>query len=113
MRSIDKWVLARLYELTEKVTKAYDDYQFHVVFHSVHNFCAVDMSALYLDVIKDRLYCDGKDSVSRRAAQTVLYEVTRTLLPFLAPIIPTPLTRSTDICLEIGRERVPCRLGGT
>lgn len=88
LRSIDKWVLARLYELTEKVTKAYDDYQFHVVFHSVHNFCAVDMSALYLDVIKDRLYCDGKDSVSRRAAQTVLYEVTRTLLPFLAPIIP-------------------------
>ena len=88
LKSIDKWALAKLTDLTEKVTKAYDDYQFHVVFHAVHNFCSVDMSSLYLDVIKDRLYCDSKDGLSRKAAQTVLYEVTKTILPFLAPIIP-------------------------
>lgn len=88
LTSIDKWALARLFELHKKVTEAYESYQFHVVFHAVHNFCAVDMSALYLDMLKDRLYCDQKDGESRRAAQTVLYEVTKALVPLFAPIIP-------------------------
>jgi len=88
LTQLDKWSLARLTALKEKVTEAYEEYQFHVVFHAIHNFCAVDMSALYLDVLKDRLYCDQKEGLSRRAAQTVLYEVARVLVALFAPIIP-------------------------
>ena len=88
LTSLDKWALGRLAELSDKVTQAYDEFQFHIVFHAVHNFCAVDMSALYLDILKDRLYCDAKESQSRKAAQTVLYEITKNLVPLFAPIIP-------------------------
>src|SRR5207245_7695090 len=84
---IDRWILDRLARLIGRVRRAYEEYEFHTIFHSVHNFCAVDLSALYLDVIKDRLYTSRPDDPRRRAAQTVCYEVFGTLARLVAPIL--------------------------
>ncbi|MFZ7103190.1 MAG: isoleucine--tRNA ligase [Peptococcaceae bacterium] len=84
---LDKWALLKLAKLVKKVTKAYDEYEFHVVYHAIHNFCTVDMSAFYLDVVKDRLYTAKPDSQERRAAQTVIYEVCTALVKMLTPIL--------------------------
>jgi isoleucyl-tRNA synthetase len=87
LQELDRWALLRLGALIARVRKAYDEYQFHVVFHSAHNFCAVDLSALYLDIIKDRLYVCAPDDPARRAAQTVCFEVLTALARLLAPIL--------------------------
>lgn len=87
LQEIDKWALLRLHKLITRVTKAYEDYEFHVVYHAVHRFCVTDMSAFYLDIIKDRLYTTLADSQERRAAQTVLYDVIHALVRMLAPIL--------------------------
>ena len=87
MDELDRWALLRLRELIARARKAYEEYQFHAVFHTAHNFCAVDLSALYLDIIKDRLYVSAADDPSRRAAQTVCFEMLTTLTRLLAPIL--------------------------
>jgi isoleucyl-tRNA synthetase len=87
MDELDRWALLRLGQLIARVRKAYDEYQFHVVFHAVHNFCAVDLSALYLDIIKDRLYVSAPSDPRRRAAQTVCFEMLTALSRLLAPIL--------------------------
>ncbi len=87
LRELDRLILHRLTGLTERVLKAYREFEFHVIFHSVHNFCAVDLSAFYLDILKDRLYTTRADSVSRRAAQTTLYNILDHLLRLLAPVL--------------------------
>jgi isoleucyl-tRNA synthetase len=87
MDEIDRWALLRLGELIARVRRAYEEYQFHVVFHTTHNFCAVDLSALYLDIIKDRLYTRAPDDPSRRASQTVCFEMLTALARLLAPIL--------------------------
>jgi isoleucyl-tRNA synthetase len=87
MDEIDRWALLRLGELIARVRRAYDEYQFHVVFHAAHNFCAVDLSALYLDIIKDRLYTRAAGDPSRRASQTVCFEVLTALARLLAPVL--------------------------
>jgi isoleucyl-tRNA synthetase len=69
------------------VARAYEEYQFHTVFHSVHNFCAVDLSAQYLDIIKDRLYTSAADDPRRRAAQTACADILSALLRLMAPIL--------------------------
>ena len=84
---IDRWVLLRLGRLIKRVTKAYEEYQFHTVFHSLHNFCAVDLSALYLDIIKDRLYTSAPAAPGRRAAQTACYELLSALTKLMAPLL--------------------------
>ncbi|MCL6635213.1 MAG: class I tRNA ligase family protein, partial [Peptococcaceae bacterium] len=84
---IDRWALTRLQKLIRRVLGAYRDYEYHVVYHAVHTFCTVDMSALYLDMIKDRLYTAPARSAARRAAQTVLYEVLAALVRLLAPVL--------------------------
>ena len=84
---VDRFVLDRLGRLVQRVTRAYEEYQFHTVFHSVHNFCAVDLSAIYLDVIKDRLYTSRPDDPRRRAAQTTCHEVFQALAQLMAPIL--------------------------
>ncbi len=84
---VDRFILDRLARLVDRVTRAYEEYQFHTAFHSVHNFCAVDLSALYLDVIKDRLYTSAPDDPRRRAAQTVCYEVFGALARLMAPLM--------------------------
>src|SRR5207302_274340 len=84
---VDRWVLDRLARLIGRVRRAYDEYEFHTVFHGVHNFCAVDLSALYLDIIKDRLYTSHPDDPRRRAAQTVCFDVFSVLARLMAPIL--------------------------
>jgi isoleucyl-tRNA synthetase len=84
---IDRWALHRLASLTGRALKSYEDFEFHSVFHALNNFCAVDMSALYLDILKDRLYTAAKNSVDRRAAQRTLYEILMTLCRLMAPIL--------------------------
>ncbi|MDN5346834.1 MAG: isoleucyl-tRNA synthetase [Clostridia bacterium] len=84
---LDRWALLRLARLIERVTQAYEDFEFHVVYHAIHNFCAVDLSAVYLDIIKDRLYTWPAASKGRRAAQTVLYETITALVRLLAPVL--------------------------
>ena len=87
MDEIDRWALLRLGELIARTRRAYEEYQFHVVFHTTHNFCAVDLSSLYLDIIKDRLYTRAPDDPSRRASQTVCFEMLTALARILAPIL--------------------------
>ncbi len=82
---IDRWALHRLDVLSEKVRRAYDDFEFHTVFHALNNFCAVDLSAFYLDILKDRLYAGGVSE--RRAAQATLHEILITLVRLMAPIL--------------------------
>ena len=84
---IDRFILHRLARLIDRVRRSYEEYQFHTVFHSVHNFCAVDLSALYLDVIKDRLYTSAPNDPRRRAAQTTCYDIFRALARMMAPIL--------------------------
>ena len=84
---LDKWALMKLDELIEKVNTAYTAFDYHIVFHSIHNFCVVDMSNFYLDIIKDRLYCEDAKSVQRRAAQTVMYRVLSAIARLIAPIM--------------------------
>lgn len=84
---IDKWAIAKLNNLIDKVKEAYDKYEFHIVYHAIHNFCVVDMSNFYLDVLKDRLYTEKADSKSRRAAQTSIYIILNAMTRMIAPII--------------------------
>jgi isoleucyl-tRNA synthetase len=84
---IDRWALARLAAWDEKVTKAYEDYEFHVAYHATIQFCAVELSAQYFDIIKDRLYTWKKDGKARRSALTVLHAVAEDLIRLLAPVL--------------------------
>lgn len=87
LESVDKWALMRLDELLKKAHEAYNEYEFHQVVHSVTNFCIIDMSNFYLDILKDRLYVEATDSKSRRAAQTTIWTVLDTLVRVLSPIL--------------------------
>ncbi len=87
LEEIDKWALLKLHELLVKVTEAYETYKFHTIFHSVHNFCVVDMSGFYLDVLKDRLYTSAADSKERHSAQTVLFDILLNLVKILSPVL--------------------------
>ena len=84
---IDRWALSKLEGLVKRVEKSYVDYEFHVLYHAVHNFCSVDMSAFYLDILKDRLYTAPKTSVARRSAQTVMYRIIDALTRLIAPVL--------------------------
>ena len=87
MVSLDRWALERARTLQEDVIKAYEQYEFHRIYHKVHNFCVVDMGGLYLDVIKDRLYTTPAESVARRSAQTAMYHIAEAMVRWLAPIL--------------------------
>jgi isoleucyl-tRNA synthetase len=84
---IDRWALARLQRLTGKVLKGYRDFEFYTIFHSIYNFCTVDMSATYLDILKDRLYTFRADSLERKSAQWTMYRILTTLTKLMAPIL--------------------------
>jgi len=87
MIEMDRWALHRLQEVIKRVTEAYDRHQFHVVFYTLYNYCTVDLSALYLDVLKDRLYTSKAASVARRSGQTAIVIILRTMTQLLAPIL--------------------------
>jgi isoleucyl-tRNA synthetase len=84
---IDRWALHRLQKLIGRVRESYEGFEFHVVYHSVQNFCAVEMSALYFDILKDRLYTFSPHSEGRRSAQTALFEILQALSSLMAPIL--------------------------
>jgi isoleucyl-tRNA synthetase len=84
---VDRWALHKLSNLTEKVVRAYERYEFHIIYHALHNFCVVDLSNFYLDILKDRLYTFKADSVGRRSAQTVLFHLLNSMVRLMAPIL--------------------------
>ena len=88
MLELDRWAVTKLNELTQKCFRAYDDYEFNAVTHAINDFCVVELSSFYLDIIKDRLYCEGKDSLERRSAQTALWLILDTITKLFAPILP-------------------------
>ncbi len=87
LEEMDRWALMRLTQLMEQVRDAYEHYTFHEALHKIHNFCVVDMSNFYLDVLKDRLYVEKADGATRRAAQTTIYRILNTLTRMLSPIL--------------------------
>jgi len=87
MTVIDRWILERLNAVVSECLKAYESFEFRKVFSAVNQFCAHDLSSLYIDMTKDRLYCDAENDVRRRASQTAIYEVFDSLVRLLAPII--------------------------
>lgn len=84
---LDKWAIIKLDQLIDKVNAAYTAFDYHIVFQAIHNFCVIDMSNFYLDIIKDRLYCDSVNSISRRAAQTAMYKILSAITRLVAPIM--------------------------
>ena len=87
MPELDRWALARLDRLITSVNASYERYEFHTIYHAVHNFCTIDMSNFYLDIIKDRLYCDETYGLPRRSALTAMYFILDALVRILAPIL--------------------------
>ncbi len=87
MPELDRFALVQLADLTDRVTASYDEWRFHQVFHAVHGYCVTELSSFYLDILKDRLYADGADSIGRRSAQTVIAEILKTLVRLIAPVL--------------------------
>ena len=87
LHELDRWALARMDEVAKECNEGYEEFDFHQVYHAIHNFCTIDLSNFYLDIIKDRLYVEKPDSVSRRAAQTVIYRILRDMTLVFAPIL--------------------------
>ncbi len=87
MPELDQWALNELYELMEKVESAYENFDFYKVYHALNQFCTVTLSAVYLDVLKDRLYTWKVDGVPRRSSQTVIYYMLESLMGMMAPIL--------------------------
>ena len=87
MLELDRWAVTKLNELIEKAFAAYDDYEFHVISHAVNDFCVVELSSFYLDIIKDRLYCEETNGLARRSAQTALWLILDTMTKLFAPIL--------------------------
>ncbi|MBD3415480.1 MAG: isoleucine--tRNA ligase [Candidatus Aminicenantes bacterium] len=88
MMMYDRWILEKCNQLEQRVIKAYQDYEYHIVFHSMYNFFTVDLSSTYLDVIKDRLYCSNKRSKLRKSAQQTLFLLLKKTLILMSPILP-------------------------
>ena len=88
MLEFDRFIMARMEELKSGVRRAYEAFDFQTAFHAILNFVVVDLSSLYIDVARDRLYCDGARSRERRSAQTALYLMLDALVRMLAPLMP-------------------------
>jgi len=87
MIELDRWAVARARALQEQVVEAYERYEFHRIYHRVHNFCVLDLGGFYFDVIKDRLYTTPTNSLARRSAQTAMYHIAEGMVRWLAPIL--------------------------
>ena len=87
MLPLDRWAITKLNDLIRRVAKAYDNYEFHVVSHAINDFCVVELSSFYLDIIKDRLYCEERNGLKRRSAQTVLFLILDSMTKMFAPIL--------------------------
>lgn len=98
LKNIDKFALHKLNQFVKQVTEAFDSYEFYKYFQHLQNFAATDLSSCYLDIVKDRLYTAGKKSLSRRACQTVLFEISQALVRILVPVMPH---QAEDIWLNV------------
>ena len=87
MLELDRWAMTRLNRLIEIGFRAYDNYEFHVLTHAINDFCVVELSQFYLDILKDRLYCDERDGLRRRSAQTALFLILDTMTKLFAPVL--------------------------
>lgn len=87
LSELDLWAMESLDNLREKVLCGYESYEFHTIFHQIHNFCVQEMSNFYLDIVKDSLYCESSDSPVRRAIQSTLYRVLDTLVRLVTPVL--------------------------
>ena len=87
MLALDRWAVDRTWRLQKEILEAYDQYQFHLIYQKIHNFCSVDLGSLYLDIIKDRQYTTGRDSIARRSAQTAMQHILEAMTRWLAPIL--------------------------
>ena len=87
MQELDLWALNSLQQLSKRVQHAYNGFEFHLVYHDLHNFCVLDLSSFYLDIIKDRLYTSPPESVARRSAQTAMNEILEVLVRLMAPVL--------------------------
>ncbi|PYK14372.1 MAG: isoleucine--tRNA ligase, partial [Verrucomicrobia bacterium] len=87
MTLVDRWILERLNDVIADCRSAYEAFEFHKVYHALNQFCAVDLSSLYIDITKDRMYCDAADSPRRRATQMVMHEIFGALCRLLAPVL--------------------------
>jgi len=85
--SLDRWAIDRAAGVQDEISAAYDSYEFHVIYQKLHNFCSIDLGGFYLDIIKDRLYTTGQNSVARRSAQTAMYFIAEALVRWMAPIL--------------------------
>ena len=88
MPEIDRFALHKLQHLVEKTLKAYDAYEYHIIYHALYNYCTLDLSAFYLDILKDRLYTSPPKSAARKSAQTVMYLLMDSLARLMAPLLP-------------------------
>ncbi|MGD2271538.1 MAG: isoleucine--tRNA ligase [Desulfobacterales bacterium] len=88
MLEIDRFALHKLQDLTKRLRKAYAEYEFHIIYHRLYNYCVLDLSAFYLDILKDRLYTSPSNSVERKSAQTVMYLMLDIISRLMAPILP-------------------------
>ena len=87
MFELDRWAITKLNALIEKVAEAYNNYEFHIISHAINDFCVVELSSFYLDIIKDRLYCEERGSLKRRSAQTALWLILDSITKMFAPIL--------------------------
>jgi isoleucyl-tRNA synthetase len=87
LEELDQWALNRFQEVNSRVLRAYDEFEFHLVYHGLHNFCVIDLSSFYLDIVKDRLYASAPKSHGRKSAQTVMHEILHGLVRLMAPIL--------------------------
>lgn len=101
MSEIDQWVLHRLQELISRVVDDYESFELHRVYKAIHNFCTTELSSFYLDVLKDRLYTFDRNSLPRRSAQTVLYELVVSLIKLTAPILPHTAEEAWQMIPEV------------
>ena len=87
MMELDRWALHKLQEVNERILKGYDSFEFHIIYHTLHNFCVTDLSSFYLDIIKDRLYVSAPGSLARRSAQTAMQEILEVIVRLMAPVL--------------------------
>jgi len=85
--AIDRWALSKSFDLQNEVVTAYRNYEFHDIYQKIHNFCVVELGGFYLDILKDRLYTTGAESLPRRSAQTAMYHVAQAMVRWIAPIL--------------------------
>ncbi len=88
MVELDRWILSELADFTGRCRQAYEAYEFHAVYHALNNFCSIELSSLYFDIVKDRLYCSARTSRERRSAQTAMHEIVKVLAGVIAPVMP-------------------------